>query len=116
METRIVERPAFRLVGHAARVPLVHRGVNPHIQAHIEALPAAEHQRLKGLGDTEPVGLLQVSADVDPDYAVGSVSHVGPLSGGVAGDMGRHRERLVPVQSLAAATGSVDRGRPGTCR
>lgn len=72
METRIVERPAFRLVGHAARVPLVHRGVNPHIQAHIAELPAAEHQRLKGLGDTEPVGLLQVSADVDPDYAEGS--------------------------------------------
>ncbi|MCB2412123.1 AraC family transcriptional regulator [Demequina sp. TTPB684] len=72
METRIVEHPAFRLVGHAARVPLVHRGVNPHIQAHVAALPAAEHQRLKALGDTEPVGLLQVSADVDPDYTEGS--------------------------------------------
>ena len=72
MKTRIVERPAFRLVGHAARVPLVHRGVNPHIQAHIAAFPAAEHQRLKGLGDTEPTGLLQVSDDVDPDYAEGS--------------------------------------------
>jgi AraC family transcriptional regulator len=72
MDTRITERPAFRLVGHAARVPLIHRGVNPRIQAHIAALPTAEHERLKALSATEPRGLLQVSADVDPDYAEGS--------------------------------------------
>jgi AraC family transcriptional regulator len=72
MDTRIVERPTFRLVGHATRVPLIHHGVNPHIQQHISALPKEEHQRLKTLGDTEPAGLLQVSADVDPDGAEGS--------------------------------------------
>jgi AraC family transcriptional regulator len=72
MDTRIVERPAFRLVGHSARVPLIHHGVNPHIQAHIAALPQDEHTRLKNLSDSEPAGLLQVSADVDPDYAEGS--------------------------------------------
>jgi AraC family transcriptional regulator len=72
MDTRIAERPAFRLVGHAARVPLIHKGINPHVQAHIASLPAEEHARLKGLGNTEPRGLLQVSADVDPDYAEGS--------------------------------------------
>jgi AraC family transcriptional regulator len=72
MDTRIAERPAFRLVGHAARVPLIHRGVNPHIQAHIAALPATEHVRLKELSNTEPAGLLQVSADVEPDYTEGS--------------------------------------------
>ena len=72
MDTRIADRPAFRLVGHAARVPLIHEGVNPHIQAHIAALPAAEHARLKELSSSEPLGLLQVSADVDPDYTEGS--------------------------------------------
>jgi AraC family transcriptional regulator len=72
MDTRIVDRPAFRLVGHAARVPLIHRGVNPHIQEHIAALPREEHARLKAVGDTEPVGLLQVSDDVDPDATEGS--------------------------------------------
>jgi len=72
MDTRIIDRPAFRLVGHAARVPLVHRGANPAIQAHTAALPVSEHARLKGLSDTEPAGLLQVSADVDPDYTEGS--------------------------------------------
>lgn len=72
MDTRIADQPAFRLVGHAARVPLIHEGANPHIQAHIAALPEAEHLRLKTLSNTEPAGLLQVSADVDPDYTEGS--------------------------------------------
>ncbi|THG29502.1 AraC family transcriptional regulator [Naasia lichenicola] len=72
MNTRIADRPAFRLVGHATRVPLIHEGVNPHIQQHIASLPAAEHNRLKALSNTEPRGLLAVSADVDPDYTEGS--------------------------------------------
>lgn len=72
MDTRIIDRPAFRLLGHAARVPLVHEGVNPHIQRHITALPPDEHDRLKALATTEPPGLLQICADVDPDGAEGS--------------------------------------------
>ena len=72
MDTRIADLPDLRLVGHAARVPLIHEGVNPHIQAHIGALPAEEHLRLKALSSAEPAGLLQVSADVDPDYTEGS--------------------------------------------
>lgn len=72
MDTHIVERPAFRLVGHATRVPLIHQGVNPHIQAHVTSIPAEEHLRLKQLGNTEPAGLLQVSDDLDPDSTEGS--------------------------------------------
>lgn len=72
MDARILDRPAFRLIGHAARVPLIFEGVNPHIQAHIASLAPEEHGRLKALSSTEPRGLLQVSADVDPDYAEGS--------------------------------------------
>ncbi|WP_307793225.1 AraC family transcriptional regulator [Microbacterium stercoris] len=72
MDARITERPAFRLIGHAARVPLIHEGINPHIQAHIASLPAEEHARLKQLSDTDPAGLLQVTADQDPDAAVGT--------------------------------------------
>ncbi|MEU9031202.1 AraC family transcriptional regulator [Streptomyces sp. NPDC048383] len=72
MDTRLINRPAFRLVGHAARVPLIHQGVNPHIQQHITSLPQEAHVRLKALGDTEPAGLLQVSDDVDPDGIEGS--------------------------------------------
>jgi AraC family transcriptional regulator len=72
LDTRLTDRPAFRLVGHAARVPLIHVGANPHIQAHIASLPPTEHARLKELSSSEPAGLLQVSADVDPDYTEGS--------------------------------------------
>ena len=72
MDTRIADRPAFRLAGHAARVPLIHQGVNPHIQRHITALPKDEPARLKALNDTEPAGLLAVCDDLDPDRAEGS--------------------------------------------
>ncbi|MFC9435313.1 GyrI-like domain-containing protein [Nocardia sp. NPDC057030] len=72
MDTRIIDRSAFRLVGHAARVPLIHQGVNPHIERHIAALPQAEHLRLKALGNAEPAGLLQVCDDLDPDSTEGS--------------------------------------------
>ena len=72
MDARITDRPDFRLVGHAARVPLIHEGINAHIRAHIASLPVEEHARLKELSNTEPTGLLQVSADVDPDYTEGS--------------------------------------------
>ena len=72
MHTRIAHRPAFRLVGHAARVPLIHEGVNPHIQQHVATLPAGEHARLRALGDTEPAGLLQVRDALDPDRTEGS--------------------------------------------
>ena len=72
MDTRIAVQPAFRLIGHAARVPLIHHGPNPHIETHIAAMPEATHLRLKALSNTEPAGLLQVSADVDPDYSEGS--------------------------------------------
>ncbi|MBL1075781.1 AraC family transcriptional regulator [Nocardia sp. 2] len=72
MTTRIVDHPAFRLIGHATRVPLIHEGVNPHIQQHITSLPPEEHLRLKSLSDTTPSGLLQVSDDLDPDNTEGS--------------------------------------------
>jgi AraC family transcriptional regulator len=72
MDTRITDRPAFRLIGHAARVPLIHHGVNPHIQRHIASLPVEEHGRLKALSAAEPAGLLQVTDDVAQDAAEGS--------------------------------------------
>ena len=72
MNVRIVSRPAFRLAGRAARVPLVHHGVNPAIQQHVASLQPQEHLRLKALGDTEPHGLLAVSTDIDPDRREGT--------------------------------------------
>ncbi|GAB7046011.1 AraC family transcriptional regulator [Catenuloplanes indicus] len=72
MDTRIVERPAFRLIGHATRVPLIHEGANPHIQRFIASLPPEAHGRLKGLSGAEPAGLLQVTDDVEQDSPEGT--------------------------------------------
>ncbi len=106
MHTRIAERPAFRLVGHAARVPLIHHGVNLRIQQHIAALPASEHARLKALSDTEPTGLLQVSADVDPDYTEGS--ELSYLHGVAIGDDSAAPDDLDVIQ-VPAGTWAVFR-------
>lgn len=72
MDVTITHRPALVLAGHAAEVPLIHAGVNPHIQAHIAAIPAEEHARLKALSDAEPSGILAVTADIEPDAAEGA--------------------------------------------
>ncbi|MBS0023070.1 AraC family transcriptional regulator [Microbacterium paraoxydans] len=72
MDVTITPLPALHLVGHAAQVPLIHRGVNPHIQQHIAAIPAEEHVRLKELNDAEPSGILAVTADVEPDAPEGT--------------------------------------------
>ncbi|WP_258725405.1 AraC family transcriptional regulator [Cellulomonas sp. NS3] len=72
MDVRLVSRPAFRLAGRAARVPLVHHGVNTAIQRHVASLAPEEHARLRAVSDTEPHGLLAVSADIDPDRREGT--------------------------------------------
>ncbi|GMM97086.1 MULTISPECIES: GyrI-like domain-containing protein [Microbacterium] len=72
LDARIVERTAFRLIGYAACVPVVSEFRNPHVEAHITALSAENVERLRALGCSEPSGLLQVSTEVDADYAVNS--------------------------------------------
>ena len=72
MDTRIIDRPAFALIGHAVRVPLIHEGENPHIRQFVASLPHTEHERLRELSDTTPEGLLQVTDGVDPDYREGT--------------------------------------------
>ena len=68
-------------IARPTRLP-THRALRPratHPRGHQPAHPGArrlasqeEHARLKELSNTEPAGLLQVSADVDPDYTEGS--------------------------------------------
>lgn len=72
MHVRITHQPALRLVGHTTQVPLIHEGINPQIQAHVAAIPHAEHLRLKRLGNAPPDGLLQISLELDPKGAEGS--------------------------------------------
>ncbi|MFJ2551141.1 GyrI-like domain-containing protein [Microbacterium sp. NPDC087591] len=72
MHVTLTTRPELVLAGHAATVPLIHEGVNPQIQEHIAGIPAEEHVRLKSLSDTEPGGILAVTADIEPDAPEGS--------------------------------------------
>ncbi len=72
MDVTVTDRPAFVLVGHAAQVPLQHRGVNPRIQDHIASIAPEEHGRLKALSDTDPAGILSVTAGTEPDAPEGS--------------------------------------------
>jgi AraC family transcriptional regulator len=73
MDVTITDRPAFTLVGHAAQVPLIHEGINPHIQQHVAAIAPEEHQRLKALRNVEPAGILAVTANLEPDAPEGSM-------------------------------------------
>ncbi|MBV1777645.1 AraC family transcriptional regulator [Paeniglutamicibacter sp. ABSL32-1] len=73
MDVTITHKPEFVLAGHAAQVPLIHEGVNPHIQRHIAGIAPGEHARLKALGDTDPAGILAVTAEVEPDAPEGSM-------------------------------------------
>lgn len=72
MDVTITPTSELVLVGHAARVPLIHEGVNPHIQAHIAAIPPDEHARLKRLSDAEPAGILAITGDIAPDAPEGT--------------------------------------------
>ncbi|KJL47362.1 Regulatory protein SoxS [Microbacterium hydrocarbonoxydans] len=72
MDVTITALPELVLIGHAAQVPLIHEGVNPHIQEHIAALAPEEHARLKALSDAEPRGILAVTDDVAPDAPEGT--------------------------------------------
>ncbi|MCI1017183.1 AraC family transcriptional regulator [Microbacterium sp. C5A9] len=72
MDVTITTTPELVLIGHATRVPLIHEGVNPHIQAHIAAIEPEEHLRLKAMSDAEPGGILAVTGDIAPDADEGT--------------------------------------------
>lgn len=72
MDVTITTTPELVLVGHAVQVPLIHEGVNPHIQQHIASIPPEEHTRLKRLSDAEPSGILAVTGDIEPDAPQGT--------------------------------------------
>ncbi|MET0863802.1 MAG: GyrI-like domain-containing protein, partial [Nakamurella sp.] len=45
----------------------------PHIQQHIAGIAPGEHLRLKSLSNTQPAGILAVTADLEPDAPEGSM-------------------------------------------
>jgi len=73
MRYRVVEKPAFNIVGLRARVPLVHEGLNPAIVEFVKAITAEDTQTMAALSDQEPHGLLQVSDALSPGREEGSM-------------------------------------------
>jgi AraC family transcriptional regulator len=73
MDVTITTAPELVLIGHAVEVPLIHEGVNPHIQAHVSSITAEENARLKSLSDAEPRGILAVTGDIAPDAPEGTM-------------------------------------------
>jgi AraC family transcriptional regulator len=72
MRYRIVDKPAFRVVGARARVPLVHLGRNPAIEEFVRGLDPAVRERVAALSDQEPAGALSVTDGLDASRAEGT--------------------------------------------
>ncbi|EST34154.1 hypothetical protein N566_18765 [Streptomycetaceae bacterium MP113-05] len=64
MRYRIVDKPAFALVGPRKRVPLVHEGMNPAIVEFVRALEPETLESLAELSDQEPRGIVSASHNV----------------------------------------------------
>lgn len=63
MEYRIVEKGAFVIVGFKKRITMQFEGVNPQMDSIVRKLTSEVVSELKSLCDTEPSGILSVSAN-----------------------------------------------------
>ncbi|MFJ8074066.1 GyrI-like domain-containing protein [Streptomyces sp. NPDC096176] len=72
MRYRVVDRPAFSVVGLKARVPLVHRGPNQAIIDFVRRIGPQRMESLEKLSDEEPQGIVAVCDDLDPSRAEGT--------------------------------------------
>ncbi|MBA2807077.1 MULTISPECIES: AraC family transcriptional regulator [Streptomyces] len=72
MRYRVVDKPAFTVVGFKARVPLVHVGPNQAIIDFVRGIEPRTLERLEKLSDQEPQGVVAVCDDLDPSRAEGT--------------------------------------------
>jgi AraC family transcriptional regulator len=90
MRHRIIEKPAFRLVGRTARLPIVYEGPNPDMIDFVRGIPAEITDRMLAANDTEPRGVLGVSTGFEDGRTDGSlhdfwhvVATTGPVPDGL---------------------------------
>ncbi|WP_395372608.1 GyrI-like domain-containing protein [Streptomyces tubercidicus] len=72
MRYRVVDKPAFTVVGLKTRVPLVHTGPNQAIMDFVRGIDPQTLERLEELSDQEPQGIVAVCDDLDPSRAEGT--------------------------------------------
>ena len=68
MEYRIVDMPAFRFAGVAARVPLQYEGENPSIARLAGSITEAQRVEMRRIMDFDPREVVNVSWDSDTDF------------------------------------------------
>ncbi|AGZ41402.1 AraC family transcriptional regulator [Actinoplanes friuliensis] len=71
MRYRIVERERFSVIGHHARVPLVHEGMNPAIAEFIRGIGKENLRDLEALSGADPGGIISASVNLPEDRAEG---------------------------------------------
>jgi AraC family transcriptional regulator len=72
MDYRIVEKDAFDIVGFKKRITMQFKGVNPQMDTVVQKLTTDIISELKSLCDTEPMGILSVSANFSDRINEGS--------------------------------------------
>lgn len=72
MEYRIVEKSAFSIVGFKKRITMQFEGINPQMDSLARKLTPEVAAELKSLCDTEPTGILSVSANFAERTSEGS--------------------------------------------
>ena len=68
VEHRIVDMPAFRFAGVAARVPLQYEGENPAIARLAESITEEQRAEMRRLMNLDPREVVNVSWDSDTDF------------------------------------------------
>ena len=63
MDYRIIEKDAFQVVGFKKRITLQFTGVNPQMDSLVQKLTPEVIDELKGLCNTEPMGMVNISAN-----------------------------------------------------
>lgn len=72
MRYRVVDRPAFTVVGLKTRVPLIHTGPNQSIIDFVRGIAPQTTELLEKLSDQDPQGIVAVCDDLDPSRAEGT--------------------------------------------
>lgn len=72
MNYRLVEKDEFYIVGFKKRITMQFKGINPEMDSLVQKLTPEVIAELKSLCDTEPKGMLSVSANFDERTAEGS--------------------------------------------
>ena len=68
MEFRIVDKPAFNLVGVSKRVPMQFEGINQEIVKLAERITVEQKEEMHSLQNMEPYEIVNASYDADADF------------------------------------------------